>query len=73
MVNATPMMLVIRNIKLNVSMSYCFKILFAKFAKMNVENRPSKMVVQFVWSSTLENTGVIPPKTSAAKISLDKS
>lgn len=50
-----------------------FNILFAKFANINVENTPNKIVIQFISFEVFVNNGVIPPKTSAANINFDKS
>ena len=50
-----------------------FKILLAKLANIYVDIVPNVIVLQFIPFVTLVNKGVIPPKTSAANISLDKS
>nr|DAN49528.1 MAG TPA: hypothetical protein [Caudoviricetes sp.] len=50
-----------------------FKILFAKLANIYVDITPKIRVLQFISFAALVNKGVMPPKTSAANISLDKS
>ena len=52
---------------------FYFKILFPMDAKATVETIPPTITIQFILFPVLVYKGVIPPKTRATKVSLDRS